>query len=159
MNVGLSRLRTEFEELDNDPLTEIGCQVWIKDDENYYEWEGMMQGPKNTPYKGAILYFTISFKKDFPNSSPVFKFSYKNMYHLNVNPKYGYVCINILSSWNPKTKMRDVILAVYYILSKQNPDSAFNFDDDRVQLYKNDRNQFDEKVRAWVRENALKTHR
>ena len=156
---GFIRLQNEFEDLENDPMTEIGCQVWLKDDDNYYEWEGMMQGPKNTPYRGAILYFSISFEKEFPKKRPDFKFSYKNMYHLNVSPINGHVCINVLNDWNEKTKMRDVIQAVNLILSKQNPGNPYTFSDDRVKLYKENRDKFDENVRTWVRNNALKTHR
>ena len=155
----LIKLKNEFEKLEDDPMTEIGCQVWLKDDDNYYEWEGMMQGPKDTPYKGAILYFTIYFEKDFPKSRPDFRFSYKNMYHLNVSPLNGHVCVNIINKWDPKTKMRDVIHAVWFILKKQNDNDPYPFGDDRVELYKKNRPQFEENVRIWVRNNALKTHR
>ena len=161
MEKSLIRLKKDFEDLDENPMSEIGCQVWLKDDDNYYEWEGMMQGPKNSPYSGAILYFTISFPKEFPNEGPDFKFSYKNMYHLNIDPKDGHVCVNILNkwTWNPNTKIRDIIHSAYLVLIKQNPDDPFPFDDDRVELYINNRDQFDENVKEWVRNNALKTHK
>ena len=101
----------EFELLKNNHLTDNG-----KNEDDYYVWEGMMQGPKNTPYKGAFLYFTIKFQKNFPQSAPDFLFSYKNMYHLNVNPYSGHVCISILNKWKPQTKIRKVIHAVNLIL-------------------------------------------
>ena len=158
-NPSLIRLQKEFEDLDEDPMTEIGCQVWLKNDENYYEWEGMMQGPKNTPYKGAILYFSISFPRFFPTCGPDFRFSYKNMYHLNVAPSNGHVCVSILNNWDPKTKIRDVIHSVNLILDRQNPEDPYPFPDDRVKLYKENREKFDENVKEWVRNNALKTHK
>ena len=57
------------------------------------------------------------------------------MYHLNVNPYSGNVCISILNKWKPQTKIRKVIHAVNLILDNQNPKSAYQFDDDRVKLY------------------------
>lgn len=156
-DIGLLKLKKEFEELEDNPMTDIGCQVWLKNEDDYYVWEGMMQGPKNTPYKGAFLYFTIKFGKDFPESPPDFLFSYKNMYHLNVNPHSGHVCISILNNWKPQTKIRKVIHAVNLILDKQNPKSPYQFEDDRVKLYQEKKEEFDNNVREWVKRNALKT--
>ena len=156
---GLLQLKKEFEDLEDNPMSDIGCQVWLKKDDEYYVWEGLMQGPKNTPYKGAFLYFTIIFQKDFPDSAPDFRFSYKNMYHLNVNPKNGHVCISILNYWNPKTKIRKVIHAVNLILNNQNPISTYEFSDDRVKLYQENREEFNNKVKDWVKQNALKTNK
>ena len=155
-------LRNEFQDLDEDPMTDIGCQIWLKDDDNYYEWEGMMQGPKDSPYKGAILYFTINFDKKYPQVKPEFRFSYKNMYHLNIDQYTGHVCINILNDWkaDKNLKMRDVIHSVNRILVEQNPKSAyfFQFNDDRLELYRDNREKFNENVREWVRKNALNAH-
>ena len=152
-------LINEFQNLDEEPMIDIGCQVWLKNDDNYYEWEGMMQGPKDSPYKGAFLYFTITFDHDYPYTRPEFRFSFKNMYHLNIDQNNGHVCINILNDWKTekKIRIRDVIHSVYKILIKQNPDSAygFQFKDDRIELYKKNREKFNENAKEWVRKNAL----
>lgn len=158
-NPGLVRLKKEFEDLEENPMSEIGCQIWLTDEDNYYEWKGFMQGPTNTPYTGAILYFTISFQSDFPNSPPNFRFSYKNMYHLNISPYDGHACVSIVNDWNPKTKIRQVIHAVNIILKDQNPDDPYPGKSEMIELYRNNRSKFDENVKEWVRNNALKTHK
>ena len=81
------------------------------------------------------------------------------MYHLNVNPNNGHVCISILNYWNPKTKIRKVIHAVNLILNNQNPISTYEFSDDRVKLYQENREEFNNKVKDWVKQNALKTNK
>ena len=83
------------------------------------------------------------------------------MYHLNINQEDGHVCINILNYWDPekKLKIRDVIHSVHCILVEQNPYSAysFQFKDDRIKLYKENREKFNENAKEWVRKNALKS--
>ena len=156
-------LINEFESLEENPMVDIGCQVWLKNDYNYYEWEGMMQGPKDSPYKGAFLYFTISFGHNYPYARPEFRFSFKNMYHLNIDQNNGHVCINVLNEWNAekKIKIRDIIHSVYQILIKQNPDSAYGyqFTDDRIKLYRDNREKFNENAKLWVKNNALHTRK
>ena len=155
----IERITNEYQDIENDPLTDIGCDVYIEDDNNIKHWIGMFQGPEDSPYNGAFLYFTIDFKDDFPKTQPEVKFCFKDMYHLNVNPNNGHVCISILNYWNPKTKIRKVIHAVNLILNNQNPISTYEFSDDRVKLYQENREEFNNKVKDWVKQNALKTNK
>ena len=148
----LIRLREELEDIDNDPLTDLGCDMCLVDENDYSLWEGMIQGPEDTPYRGAFLYFTIDFPDKFPKKRPEFKFTNKDMYHLNVNSD-GHVCISILNSWNEKTKIRQVIYAIFSILYEQNPDSSYWTD--KAKLYRENREQFNKNVVNWVREHAL----
>ena len=148
----IKRLRQEYEMLENSPMTDIGCDVCLRDDDDYFHWEGLMQGPQDTPYMGAFLYFTIDFPSDFPNSKPEFKFTNKNMYHLNVNSD-GHVCVNILNDWNSKTSIKQVLYAIFTILYEQNPESSYW--SDKSELYKNNRDEFNRNVIDWVRKYAL----
>ena len=149
----LERITNEYQDIENDPLTDIGCDVYIEDDNNIKHWIGMFQGPEDSPYNGAFLYFTIDFKDDFPKTQPEVKFCFKDMYHLNVNPIDGHVCIGILNEWNPNTKIRQVLYAIFTILYNQNPKSSYN--QDMAKLYETNREEFNQKVREWVRNNAL----
>lgn len=146
------RIREELEDIENDPLTDLGCDLCLVDENNYFLWEGMIQGPEDTPYRGAFLYFTIEFPKDFPSKRPEFKFTNKDMYHLNVNVD-GHVCISILNNWDSKTKVRQIIYAIFTILYEQNPESSYY--SDRAKLYKENRNQFNQNIIDWVKKNAL----
>jgi len=149
----IERITKEYEDIVNDPLTDIGCDVYIEDDAKIQHWVGMFQGPEDSPYNGAFLYFTIDFKDDFPKSEPEVKFCFKDMYHLNVSPIDGHVCIGILNEWNPKTKIRQVLYAIFTILYNQNPKSPYN--PDLAKLYEQNREEFNQNVREWVRKNAL----
>jgi ubiquitin-protein ligase len=151
-DTAIQRIMEELEDIENDPLTDLGCDICLVDENNYYLWEGMIQGPEDTPYRGAFLYFTIEFPKNFPSSRPEFKFTNKDMYHLNVDSD-GHVCISILNSWEPKTKVRQILYAIFTILYEQNPDSSYWTE--RAKLYKENTNQFDKNIVEWVRNNAL----
>lgn len=149
----IARIREEYEEIENDPLTDIGCDVDIEDESKIQHWNGMIQGPEDSPYKGAFLYFTIDFKDDFPKSAPEVRYCFKDMYHLNVDPDNGHVCIGILNDWTPKTRIRQVLYALFSILYNQNPKSTYNTA--MGKLYEENRELFNQNVREWVRKNAL----
>ena len=149
------RAKEEFEDIEDNPLTDIGCDIALINEDDFLHWEGMIQGPEDTPYRGAFLYFTIDFPDNFPENPPEFKFTNKNMYHLNVNPFSGHVCISILNKWDKKTKIRQVIYAIFTILYEQNPDDTYDCNKDKAKLYKENREEFNSNVIKWVREYAL----
>ena len=147
------RAKEEFEDIKENPLTDIRCGIALINEDDFLHWEGMIQGPEDTPYRGAFLYFTIDFPDNYPEKAPDFRFTNKNMYHLNVKPSNGHVCISILNNWDKNTKIRQIIYAIFLILYKQNPADAY--DDDKAKLYKENREEFNNNVINWVKVNAL----
>ena len=147
------RAKEEFEDIKENPLTDIRCGIALINEDDFLHWEGMIQGPEDTPYRGAFLYFTIDFTNNYPEEAPEFRFTNKNMYHLNVNSFNGHVCISILNNWDKNTKIRQIIYAIFLILYKQNPKSSY--DKDKAKLYKENREEFNNNVIKWVKENAL----
>jgi ubiquitin-protein ligase len=152
----IERIKNEYIDIENDPLTDIGCDVYIEDDNNIQHWIGMFQGPEDSPYNRAFLYFTIDFDDNFPKTKPEVKFCYKDKYHLNVNPDDGHAYIRILNEWKPNTKIRQVLYAIFTILYDQNPKSRkSSYNSVMASLYEKNREEFNQNVREWVRNNAL----
>jgi ubiquitin-conjugating enzyme E2 G2 len=59
------RLMAEYKQLVNDPPE--GISAGPLDEDNFFEWECLVQGPEGTPYEGGIFSATLS----FPNVSTV----------------------------------------------------------------------------------------
>ena len=77
-DIGLLKLKKEFEELEDNSMTDIGCQVvWLKNEDDYYVWEGMMQGPKIHRIKGHFFTLQLNFKKISHNQLLIFFFLIK----------------------------------------------------------------------------------
>ena len=147
---GLNRLKAEFQDLHDNPLISIGCCIGLIGND-YYKWTCTLRGPDGTPYKDGIFQVQFEFPQNYPEEGPVGRFVTK-IYHLNVRDSDGKICINYLNSWDPKRKMKDVLLAVFALFNKQNPESPW--DSSRADLYKNNRNEFDRQCRICTKKYA-----
>ena len=150
MASSLEILKKEFQQLQNDPIVALGINVGLIN-EDYYHWKCIMMGPKGTPYEGGFFTLTIDFPSDFPKRRPEVKFKNK-MYHLNVNTD-GHVCINTLNDWEKhikKPSISQVLSNIFALFHMQNPNSAYG----DVNLYRNNRAQFDRNAKEWTKKYA-----
>ena len=44
------RIKEEFKDLNNNPEMNIGVSVGLPDEDNIFEWQCCLIGPKDTPY-------------------------------------------------------------------------------------------------------------
>ena len=70
----LRRFDTEYKQLINDPPDGISAGP-VDEENNFFLWECMIQGPEDTPYEGGIFTATLKFPNDYPLSPPVMKFT------------------------------------------------------------------------------------
>ena len=155
------RLEKEFKQFLKDPLSEIGCDVDLENDDLYH-WKGVLQGPKDSIYKGGFFYFGIDFTKDYPNEPPKAYFSTK-IFNPNIfdgeNGEKNSICIGILHSnkWKKipieERSVKRIIYAFYNLFNEPNPDSYLN--DKAADLYKNNKKEFERIAKDYVKKYAL----
>ncbi|KAA8897864.1 hypothetical protein TRICI_006624 [Trichomonascus ciferrii] len=144
------RLMAEYKQLVNDPPE--GISAGPLDEDNFFEWECLVQGPEGTPYEGGIFSATLS----FPNfTCPIF--------HPNVYED-GTVCISILHEpgddpnmyesaserWSPIQSVEKILISVVSMLAEPNDESGANIDASK--MWRENRDQFNRIVRKNVRE-------
>jgi len=113
----LKRLKKEYEDIQRNDNYYISAGPI---DNNMYEWEGFVIGPKETPYEGGIFKIYIHIPLNYPFQAPNFVFGTK-IYHPNINSS-GQICMDILKQqWNPSLSISNVLLSICSLLSNPNP--------------------------------------
>ena len=139
-------LKKEFDALQNDPILSLGCTVGLAKNDIFH-WKISLAGPIDTPYAGGMFFLTATFNEDYPEKKPEVRFINK-IYHLNVSPTNGHICISTLNEWKPKTPMVDVISAIFALFYDQNPKSPYS--GEMAREYEHERNKFNQKAREWT---------
>ncbi|KAJ2043166.1 ubiquitin conjugating enzyme Ubc7/UbcP3, partial [Coemansia sp. S2] len=52
-------------------------------EDNFFEWEAVINGPPETPFEGGVFTANLSFPRDYPLNPPTMKFTCP-MFHPNV---------------------------------------------------------------------------
>ena len=144
-------IKKEFDSLQNDPILSLGCTVGLPDKKNVFHWEISLCGPIDTPYAGGMFFLTADFTDDYPQKKPEVRFKNK-IYHLNVSPSTGHICISTLNEWKPKTPMVDVISAIFALFYDQNPKSPYS--GEMAREYETNRAEFNKKAKEWTKQYA-----
>ena len=139
-----NRIRKELQEFNRDPPS--NCSAGPLNDD-IFNWEGCIIGPEDTTFHGGVFNLAIHFPVDYPFRAPHIKFLTK-IYHPNINSS-GLICLDILKDkWSPALTISKVLLSISSLLSDPNPNDPFV--PDIANLYKNDRNAYDEEARMWT---------
>jgi ubiquitin-conjugating enzyme E2 D/E len=139
-------LKREFDALQNDPILSLGCTVGLEN-KDIFHWKISLAGPVDTPYAGGMFFLTAAFSEDYPEKKPEVRFINK-IYHLNVSPTNGHICISTLNEWKPKTPMVDVISAIFALFYDQNPKSPYS--GEMAREYEHERKKFNDKAKEWT---------
>ena len=139
-------LKKEFDNLQHDPILSLGCTVGLVNNDIFH-WKITLLGPVDTPYAGGLFILTADFPEKYPNVKPEVKFVNK-IYHLNVSPRDGHICISILNSYVPKTPIVDVISGIFSLFYNQNPLSPY--DGQMAREYEANRTEFNRKAKDWT---------
>lgn len=131
------------------------------DDENPFEWNLIIVGPKDSPYEGGCFKAKMIFPKNFPHSPPDFIFISK-IFHPNIYEN-GKVCISILHEgedrfgyesaderWRPVHSVNSILLSIISLLHDPNDESPANIDS--AKIWREDKNEFQKIVNQCTRE-------
>jgi ubiquitin-conjugating enzyme E2 D/E len=106
-----------------------------------------MFGPADSPYAGGYFKMQIQFPVDYPFKPPVVTFLTK-IYHPNINSAGG-ICLDILKNqWSPALTVSKVLLSILSLLTDANPNDPLV--PEIAHIYKSNRQEFDEKARAYT---------
>ena len=116
-----------------------------KSSDNLQYWEGIVEGPDDTPWESALLRLSFKFEDNYPITPPKVKWISK-VYHPNFYIN-GNICLDILrpDSWKVSYDVVLIIKSIQSLLDAPNPDSPAN--SEAADLYKHNRPAYDEKVR------------
>ena len=143
-------LKQEYDNLQNDPILSLGCTVGMINNDIFH-WKISLMGPADTPYAGGMFFLTADFPDNYPEGKPEVKFINK-MYHLNVSPSDGHVCISTLNRWRPRTPFSDVMTSIFALFYNQNPNDPYS--NEMAEEFKNNRAEFDKKAREFTQKYA-----
>ncbi|GMH63175.1 hypothetical protein TrLO_g13811 [Triparma laevis f. longispina] len=118
------RLAKEVRKLANEPPE--GIKFLASEEENLGEVHAEIEGPVGTPYSGYFFELKLVLSGDFPNSPPR-GFFLSKIYHPNVNPTSGDICVNTLKKdWSSTTTISHVLSVIRCLLIVPFPESSLN---------------------------------
>lgn len=134
--MAMKRLQMEYNQLLKDPNYMFSIQP---DENNFYLWNILLLGPKDSIFEGGIFKCQLLFPKDYPNKPPEFKFI-TIIPHPNFYPD-GRVCISILHEgqdeynyeslserWLPSHSVSTILMSIVLIFNNPNFESPANVD-------------------------------
>ena len=150
----------EFQDINRNPMANIGFSVGLPRENDFFEWRCTMIGPSDTNYKNGLFYLRVLFPDNYPYEKPEVMFI-TPIYHVNVNHKMqygekidplGHVCISTLNYWKPNYNMRKVFLDIFALFYLGNPDSPFS--KERKDEMTNNRALYEQKVKYFTNKYA-----
>jgi ubiquitin-conjugating enzyme E2 D/E len=149
--MGARRVLKEIEQITKEPTE--GISVIIPNMDNCFVWIATLDGPTETPYEGGKFDLEISIPQEYPHKPPNVKFLTK-IYHTNVSPQSGYICLDILKrQWSPALSIQKVILSVSSLMSEPNPDDPLH--GEAAQLLKMNPDSYNNKAKDWTKQYAV----
>ena len=115
----------EMKKLIKKPLDDI--DVFIKNDNNLSIINAIICGPEGTPFENGKFEIELHFNlNSYPHQPPKGYFLTK-IFHPNVAPGNGEICVNTLKKdWKPTFGIKHILIAIRSLLIVPNYDSALN---------------------------------
>eukprot|EP00055_Hartaetosiga_balthica_P006031 m.18523 g.18523 ORF g.18523 m.18523 type:complete len:160 (-) comp4974_c0_seq1:274-753(-) len=121
-------------------------------DEEFMTWTAVIFGPPQTPFEDGVFRLSMEFTEEYPEKAPIVKFV-TNIFHPNVYPD-GSICLDILQNrWSSTYHVLSVLTSIQSLLGDPNADSPAN--NDAAQLFVNDTEEYERRVRATVEESWI----
>ena len=144
-----TRILKEIEDIYRDPPDYISAGPI--DDKDIYHWEATIYGPEDSDYKNGVFLLDIKIPKEYPFKPPICKFKTK-IYHPNINPDNGNICVNILKSynWNPSLTISNILMSLMVLLYTPNFNSPLN--GAARDLHKKSESDYKQMIQKWIKD-------
>lgn len=117
-------------------------------DSSPFHLKGSFLGPEGTPYENGTFEVDVVYPEFYPWYPMQVKFITK-VYHPNISPVSGTICLNILQyDWSPALTLKTVLISLQAFLSS--PESSDSLDTEAMYHYKADKHSFEETARYWT---------
>jgi len=149
----MTKLRKEFQEILNNPLSSLGCTVGLIEDNNLFRWRTTLFGAEDSLYKGGIFRIELNFPDDYPQKGPRIRFL-TPIYHLNISPKGDIYPNFIVNGWNQSITVKEILIklfTIFYLQNPLNPIGTF----EKANEYIEKRSLFESKAKYFTHKYAL----
>ena len=108
-------------------------------------FQAEMEGPTGTPYEGKYFLLKLVFSQDFP-ASPPRGFFLTKLYHPNIDPASGAICVNTLKKdWTAETTISHVLAVIRCLMIVPFPESSLN--DEAGKLFMESYDEFSKRAK------------
>ena len=143
-----TRILKEIEDIYRDPPDYISAGPI---DDDIYHWEATIYGPEDSDYKNGVFLLDIKIPKEYPFKPPVCRFKTK-IYHPNINPDNGNICVNVLKSynWNPSLTISNILMSLMVLLYTPNFNSPLN--GAARDLHNKSESEYKQMIQKWIKD-------
>ena len=147
------KLKHEFENLKQKPLTDFGYSIELSNKSDIYNWIITLIGAKDSPYSDGIFFLKLVFSQDYPSHPPKI-FFLTPIYHPNIRKSNGFVDVNFIRdyAWKETTSVKEILTKLYSIFYIINPHRACAdpFSKEQSEQYKMDRGLYELKAKYFT---------
>jgi ubiquitin-protein ligase len=155
----IKRLTLEKSNLENSPFEFFSVSP---EENDIFTWKGVLFGPEKSCYEGGIFKIKLEIPFDYPMKPPKCLFL-TQIFHPNIFPDTGYICLNILQpeNWNPSLDLEKVLISIHSLLAEPNFNHKVIDGKTGKEIYhsvtalgQTDEDKFRSTAREWVRRYA-----
>jgi len=155
----IKRLANEKTNLENSSFQFFSVSP---DEKDIFTWTGILFGPEKSCYEGGVFNIKLEIPFDYPMKPPKCLFLTK-IFHPNIFPDTGYICLNILKpeNWNPTLDLEKVLISIHSLLADPNfnhrvidAKTGKEIYHDVTAIGQTDESRFKSIAREWVRRYA-----
>merc|ERR1719193_687370 len=119
----IRRVNKELKSLRKNPIDGVAVNP---NEDDLTVLHAKISGPAETPFEGGTFVIRLRLGRDFPHAPPKAEFLTK-VFHPNVEPDSGQICVNTLKrDWKPENDLRHILMVIKCLLIFPNPESALN---------------------------------
>ncbi|KAF5400918.1 Ubiquitin-conjugating enzyme [Paragonimus heterotremus] len=133
----VKRISKEIREILKESID--GIKV-IVNEQDLTDVQAVIDGPVGTPYDGGKFHIKLAISEKYPREPPK-GFFFTKIFHPNVAPLTGEICVNTLKTdWKSDLGVKHVLLVIRCLLVNPNPQSALN--EEAGRLFQEDYNEY-----------------
>ncbi|KPI96106.1 PREDICTED: ubiquitin-conjugating enzyme E2-22 kDa-like [Papilio xuthus] len=121
------RAKRDFKEVQRNYQESKDKSIFLRNLNPLYDrFVARIRGPRQTPYQSGKFILRIVLDADYPASPPEVRFL-THVWHPNIHPCKGYICLDILAErWTPELSLRTMLLSIQALMSAPEPDDPLS---------------------------------